>query len=71
MRVAILEAFDVAKGLRFVKAVFKLHQANSDCRKFIGGRDLSCGPHCNAASGRASGREEESEQLLSTHCDVS
>src|SRR3989449_10000652 len=28
MRVTILEAFDVAKGLRFVKGIFKLRQSN-------------------------------------------
>ncbi len=50
MRVTILEAFDVAKGLRFVKAIFKLHQSNPDCRKVVAGRDLSRGPHCNAAT---------------------
>src|SRR5436190_9946082 len=31
MRVAILEAFDVAKRLSFVKAAFKLSQSSSNC----------------------------------------
>src|SRR4026209_2084842 len=35
VRVAILEALDVAKGLRLVKAIFKLHKSNSDCRKVV------------------------------------
>src|SRR5437868_465650 len=35
--IAILEAFDVAKRLRAVKAIFKLRQSNSDCRKVAAG----------------------------------
>src|SRR5436190_24180140 len=33
VRVTILEAFDVAKGFRVVKNIFKLHQSSPDCRK--------------------------------------
>src|SRR5262245_59425039 len=69
MRVTILEAFDVAKRLRFVKTIFELHQANPDRRKIRTGRSLSCGPYGNAASGQSSCRDDEDDQLVSTHCD--
>src|SRR5215468_5879752 len=35
MRIAILEAFDVANGLRSMKKVFKLRHSNPDCRKTV------------------------------------
>src|SRR5688572_19802347 len=56
MRVTILEAFDVAKGLRVVKNVFKLYQSSPDCREVAIGCDLSPGSHCNRESGYASRR---------------
>jgi hypothetical protein len=71
MGVAVLEAFDIAKCLSFVKAAFNLSQANSNCRKVIGRRDLGRGPKCYAANCRASRTDQECEQLSPTHSDVS
>ena len=55
VRVTILKAFDVAKRLCFVKAVFKLHQSNSERSKIVAGRYL-----CRR---RASHKHEKREQL--------